>query len=107
MGDFSLRVNGKKQALPNQPYELTFKSLKDPNGTANQGGREVETILNGGQADNNPSFPTVVRMPIERKRAMQQRVQRASLPEGDRALPQAGLLFFEYRGSLRAFILSS
>jgi len=29
-GDFSLRINGKKTALPNQPYEIVFKSLKDP-----------------------------------------------------------------------------
>jgi hypothetical protein len=29
---------------------------------------------------------------------MAQRVQKASLPEGDRALPQAGLIFFQYRG---------
>jgi len=50
----------------------------------------------GGQPDD--SFHPIVRMPIERKRTMQQRVQRASMPEGDRALPAAGLLFFEYRG---------
>ena len=30
--------------------------------------------------------------------AMEQRVRRATLLEGDRVLPQAGLLFFEYRG---------
>ena len=29
---------------------------------------------------------------------MAQRVQKAALPEGDRSLPQAGLIFFEYRG---------
>jgi hypothetical protein len=32
------------------------------------------------------------------QRAMAQRVQRASLPEGDRPLPKAGLIFFQYRG---------
>jgi hypothetical protein len=37
-------------------------------------------------------------MPMELQRAMQQHVQKASLPEGDRALPQAGLIFFQYRG---------
>src|SRR5579871_600882 len=30
ISDFSLRINGKKALLPNQPYELVFKSLKDP-----------------------------------------------------------------------------
>ena len=29
---------------------------------------------------------------------MQQRTQKASLAEGERALPQAGLIFFPYRG---------
>jgi hypothetical protein len=29
---------------------------------------------------------------------MAQRVQKATLPEGDRALPLAGLIFFQYRG---------
>jgi hypothetical protein len=29
---------------------------------------------------------------------MAQYAQRSSLPEGDRALPEAGLMFFEYRG---------
>ena len=29
-GDFTLRINGKKTALPSQPYELSFKSIKDP-----------------------------------------------------------------------------
>ncbi len=31
---------------------------------------------------------------------MEQQVQKAALPEGDRALPQAGLIFFEYGGKL-------
>jgi hypothetical protein len=37
-------------------------------------------------------------MPLELRRAMEQRVQKAAMLEGDRALPQGGLLFFEYRG---------
>src|SRR6266404_2897024 len=28
--DFSLRINGKKSALPTQPFVLVAKSLKDP-----------------------------------------------------------------------------
>ena len=30
LGDFSLRINGKKTALPGQPYGMVIKSLKDP-----------------------------------------------------------------------------
>ena len=32
---------------------------------------------------------------------MAQRVQKATLPEGDRALPQAGLIYFQYRGEAK------
>jgi len=35
---------------------------------------------------------------LELRRTMEQRVQKAALLEGERALPQAGLLFFEFRG---------
>jgi hypothetical protein len=45
-------------------------------------------------------------MPIELQHVMSQRVQRAALPEGDRTLPQAGLLFFQYRAkSIRSIEL--
>jgi hypothetical protein len=37
-------------------------------------------------------------MPFELRRAMEQHVQRAAMQEGDRPMPQAGLLFFLYRG---------
>ncbi len=37
-------------------------------------------------------------MPPELVHAMTQHVLKTALPEGDRALPQGGLLFFEYRG---------
>ena len=37
-------------------------------------------------------------MPIELRHVMEQKVQKASMPEGDRALPVAGLLYFPYRG---------
>lgn len=100
IGDFSLRVNGKKAPLPSQPYGITFKSLKDPEWEppTKPDTKSKPTLDQGGAEANANSFPTIVRMPIERKRTMQQRVQKASMPEGDRALPQAGLLYFEYRG---------
>jgi hypothetical protein len=30
---------------------------------------------------------------------MQQKIEKAAMPEGDRALPEAGLLFFAYHGN--------
>ena len=98
VGDFSLRINGKKVAMPSQPYGLSFSSLKDPEWEPPSKPKESKSTLDAGGGKPDDSFKPIIRMPIELKRTMQQRVQRASMPEGDRALPAAGLLFFEYRG---------
>ena len=98
IGDFSLRINGKKMASPSQPYGLSFSSLKDPEWEPPSKPKADKPTLDAGGGQPDDSFKPIVRMPIELKRTMQQRVQRASMPEGDRALPAAGLLFFEYRG---------
>jgi hypothetical protein len=95
--DFSLRINGKKAALSNQHYELSYKSLKDPEWEPPASAAKSKTSLSTGGGGQD-STPAVVHMPIELRRTMEQRVQKSALPEGDRALPQAGLIFFEYRG---------
>jgi hypothetical protein len=103
-GDFSLRINGKKMATPSEPYELVFKSLKDPewqppvteDSKSSKGG--ITTGGGGGGGDKVPPIPP--KMPFPLRRAMEQHVQRAAMQEGDRALPQAGLLFFSYRGKV-------
>lgn len=110
LDNFSLRLNGKKGELPPQHYVLVVSSLKDPSWeppekpeTKSKGG-----ISTGGQ-DNSNEPPPPVHVPIELRRAMAQYVQRSSLPEGDRALPVAGLIFFQYRGKtnkLRSIELS-
>lgn len=97
--DFTLRINGKKQAIPSQPFGMVIGNVKDPEweppaekkskgGGLSTGG--------GGQQDNTPPPPPKV--PIEVQRAMAKNVQHAALPEGERPLPQAGLLFFQYHG---------
>ena len=101
-GDFSLRINGKKMALPSEPYELVFKSLKDPEWEPPSKDAKSKTSFGGNGGADGASTPAPVHMPIELRRAMEQRVQRASMLEGDRALPQAGLLFFEYRGKTQS-----
>ena len=99
---FSLRINGKKQAAPSEPFEVVFKSLKDPEWIPpDTGDKKSKTSIGGGggggaAGDNSP--PPVPHMPLELRRAMESKVRRAAMPEGDRALPQAGLLFFSYRG---------
>jgi len=101
-GDFSLRVNGKKAPLPTLPYGMILSSVKDPEWvppeppkSKSKGG--LSTGGNDEQGGSNEP-PPPVKIPIEVQRAMAQRVQKATLPEGDRALPQAGLIYFQYRG---------
>lgn len=101
-GDFSLRINGKKTALPGQPYGMVIKSLKDPDWdppAAQSSSSKSKTNVNtGGGGGQEKDPPAPVHIPIEVQRAMQQRVQKAALPEGDRTVPVAGLIFFQYSG---------
>jgi len=97
--EFSLRINEKKSPSPSQPFGMIFRSLKDPEWVPPDAPetKSKSSISTGGQGGQNDP-PAPVHMPLELVRAMQQRVQKASLPAGDRALPQAGLIFFPYRG---------
>ena len=95
--DFSLRINGKKTALSTQHYELAFHTLKDPEWEP-PAVEKSKTSLNTGGGGQNDAPPAPPKMPLELRRAMELRVQKAALPEGERVLPQAGLIFFEYRG---------
>jgi hypothetical protein len=104
-GDFSLRINGKKTASPSQPYQLVFKALKDPEWEPPSKESKSKTSIGGGGGGDSGGPPAPVHMPMELRRAMEQRVQRATMLEGDRALPQAGLLFFEYRGKTQGIRL--
>jgi hypothetical protein len=102
--DFSLRLNGKKTPLPAQGYELVFKSLKDPEyvppDAAGPAAKSKGGLTTGGQGQSDPNggLPPIVHIPIAVSRGWEQRVQKASLPEGDRPLPAAGLIFFEHHG---------
>ena len=96
--DFSLRINGKKTSLPSQPYGLVVGSVKDPEWEPPASAAKSKTSIGGGGKGDDNAPPAPVKVPIELRRAMTQRVQKAALPEGDRTLPQAGLIFFQYRG---------
>jgi len=98
--DFSLRINGKKMPTPAQPYGVVFQSLKDPEWEASipAESKSKTNFGTGGRGQSSDSTPAPVHMPIELKRVMQERVQKASLPEGERALPVAGLIYFPYGG---------
>jgi hypothetical protein len=97
---FTLRVNGKK-ALPSQPYGMTFPSLRDPeyiepDAPAKKSKSSMGAGGQGGQGEDPPPGPKPIPLPLQR--AMAQRVQKSALHEGERVLPQAGLVFFRLRG---------
>lgn len=98
--DFSLRINGKKKPSPGQPFGMVFQSLKDPEWEPPKQEEKPKTSFGSGGGGNNggDSTPAPVHMPLPLQRAMEQKVQKTALPEGDRGLPQAGLIFFPYRG---------
>ncbi len=100
-GDFSLRVNGRKEPLPAQAFGWVLTSLKDPEWIPpEQAESKSKSKISGGGDSKDPNAPppSPPKIPVPVQRAMAQRVQRAALPEGDRPLPLAGLLFFQYRG---------
>ena len=98
--DFSLRINGKKP-LPSERYGFVLGSLKDPQWSppASEQQKSKNGLSTGGNTD---STPVIVHVPFELRRAMQLYVQKVSMLEGDRPLPQAGLLFFQYRGKTQS-----
>jgi hypothetical protein len=105
VGDFSLRVNGRKEVLAAQAFGWVLPSLRDPEWIPPEEAeaKASKSKLSGGGSgdggkDPNAPPPSPPKIPVPLQRAMAQRVQRAALPEGDRALPIAGLLFFQYRG---------
>ncbi len=102
--DFALRINGKKTPLPSQPYGLVVGSLKDPEWVPPEpaASKSKTSLSGGGQGEADGPPPAPVKIPIGVQRAMAQRVQKAALPEGDRSLPQAGLIFFQYRGKTQS-----
>lgn len=97
IGDFSLRINGKKP-LSSQPYEFLARSIKDPAWIPPDTGasKSKSSFGTGGQQDSGPPPPP--RVPFELRREMAQHLQRTSLPQGEHVLPQAGLIYFAYRG---------
>jgi len=99
-GDFTLRVNGKKSALTSEPAEVVLHTLKDPNWVPDvpPEQKSSKTSIGGGGRQPGDPPPLPPKMPMELQHVMRQRVQHAALLGGERTLPQAGLLFFQYHG---------
>jgi len=105
--DFTLQITTKKKApYPARPFGLVIASgsLKDPEWVPPEEPKsKSKTSLGGGGDDQGASNapPPPVKIPFEVQRAMALKVQKAALPEGDRALPVAGVIFFQYRGNVK------
>lgn len=101
--DFSLRISGKKNATPSEPWERVGTSAKDPEWTPpekpEKGG--AGGLLTGGGGGGNDTSKEPPRPPPELRRAWAQRVKEAALANGDRMLPQDGLLYFSYGGNVK------
>lgn len=102
--DFTLRINAKKVPTPNSPFGVVGRAVKDPDyeppvSAASEKKSKTSLGSSGGSGaapgEPPPSPPPI---PFEVRRAMAIRVQKSALPEGERVLPQAGVLFFQYRG---------
>lgn len=89
--EFALKVNDKK--IPGQPNGVVFRSLTDPEW---QPPKVEGEDKNKRQPGEPPPLPP--KMPFPMRRAMELKVRGAAMPEGERAVPVAGLLFFPYRG---------
>jgi hypothetical protein len=102
--DFALRINGKKSPTPSAAFELVAQSVKDPEWQPPEQpeAKSKGGLSTGGRGKDDNSMPVVIHVPIELRRAMALRVQKASLPQGDRPLPQAGLIYFQYRGQTKS-----
>ena len=99
--DFALRINGKKMPTPATQFGLALKSLKDPEWqppVSPDAEKSKGSINGGGGGAAGDPKPLPPKMPFPLRRAMELKVTKAVLAEGERALPQAGLVFFPYRG---------
>ncbi|HTU45969.1 MAG TPA: hypothetical protein VMF91_12950 [Bryobacteraceae bacterium] len=92
---FSLQINDKKPS-PAVTFVVVASSLKDPEWIPPDQPKPKSKTGFGGGGEDTATLPPKV--PIELRRKMAQYIEVNSLPEGEHALPQAGLLFFPYRG---------
>jgi hypothetical protein len=99
--DFALRVNGKKTPLPAEPYERVGASAKDPEWVPPEKPEKSKGSILGGGGGSSEEPKVPPKVPLEVQRAIAQKVKKASLAEGERPLPQSGLVYFRYSGKVQ------
>ena len=105
--DFKLRINNKKNDVDPQPAGMLDSALKDPEWEAentpskekSKSGMSSEADETGVKRDPMASSTPVTPKPsVPVKRSWIARLQKMAFIEGDRELPQGGLIFFPYHG---------
>jgi hypothetical protein len=114
-GHFTLRVNGRKQALSPQAPEFVANSLKYPETSSglHPAAQLGPLVLGPRPAERFPGDPTAQtprppQMPTGNPSGLDQEppvkaeelVVEAALPEGERRQPTSGFLYFPYRGKV-------
>ena len=101
--DFSLRINGKKAPTPASSFASVIESVQDPEWAPPAAKEKPKTSFgtSGSQRGGGEAPAEPVKIPLEVQRGMAQRVKKASFPEGERTLPRAGLLYFQFSGKAK------
>lgn len=101
IGDFKLKVNGKKP-LDAVQWGLLAREIRDPEWIPVEPEKEKSaggltgSAGGGGRQPGDPPPPTP-KPTVEQLRSWQQLLKKSALAEGERALPLAGMLFFHER----------
>jgi hypothetical protein len=95
--EFSLKIDKKKMPIQSRQFGMMMKSLSDPEWIPPSVEKESKGSIGAGGQAGAPK-PEPPKMPFPLRRAMEQRALKSVLPEGERVLPVAGLVFFPYRG---------
>jgi hypothetical protein len=93
--DFSLHINDKKP-MTGSSFVLVASSIRDPEWIPPEKKEKPKTSFGGGGGEDTSTIPP--KPPIDLVRKWTMYIRDASLPEGDRPLPVAGVLFFPYHG---------
>jgi hypothetical protein len=114
--NFTLRINGKGQTLTAEPPGMVAGSIKFPgsrphletsgtitngDGSVTVGPRAPPSRFPGDGNDRTASGHAPTVKEVEEESSIDYRVQNATLPEGEHALPRSGLVYFFYRGKIK------
>ena len=116
---FKLRLNGKKDLIFPQTPAWVSATIKDPSwaggrpqitmgggvgntGVVLGGPRSVERFPGDPTAQRPQPAGTPARVETVPLATLEEQIEQASFPEGQRKLPAGGLLFFAYKGKLKS-----